>query len=524
MRNFIKFFGITAIVVVIGLLIASCDSIFSPGTDESGNGENTGGSGKGGGSEINPTITIKNNTGYGVSRVYIKPSTSVSWGSNLGYSISSDYIANGSSRTFTLSQPLSVNSEYDFRLQSTTGGNLFGKYKVTVSNNATITFTSSDLNDESNLPSITIQNRTGVSFSAIHIKPSVSSDWGTSFGTLSNNSNQNVTIPIPPSSYTTFDIQMRSTNPANTYTRNNVTVSNGLILTYTSEDSDNSLIGNPIIVFLNNTGFGVSRVYIKPSTSVSWGLNLGYSISSDYIANGSSRTFTLSQSLSANSEYDFRLESTTGSYSFRKYMVTVSDGMIITFTTNDLNDGSDLPSFTIQNRSGVAFSSVYIKPSVSSDWGTSFGSLSNNSNTSETIPIPPSSYTTFDIQARSTNPANTYTKNNVTISNGDVLILTSADSDNTLLANPVIVLQNNTGYSISGVWIKASSSASWGSALSGSISDGTSRAYTLSQTLSANNVYDIRLRQTSTSGNTFTKYNITVSEGMIVTFTTSDLE
>jgi len=512
MRYFIKIFGIFAFIALIGFSFTGCG--FLGGSEEDGNSTGSGG----GNTNVIPTITIQNNTGYSINGIYIKESTSTNWGSNLyGYST----LSNGASREFKLSKSLSANNEYDFRLQSTSGGHSFRKYKLTVSNNMTITFTSSDLNDGSNLPSITIQNRTGVNFNSIFIKPSASSDWGTSFGSLSNNGNQNITIPIPPSSYTTFDIQARSTNPANTYTRNNVTVSSGLILKYTSEDSDSSLIGNPVIVIQNNTGYSINGIYIKESTSTNWGSNLyGYST----LSNGVSRTFNLSQPLSANNEYDLRLQSTSGGHSFRKYMVTVSDGMVVTFTTNDLNDGSDLPAINIQNRAGVNFNSIFIKPSASSDWGTSFGSLSSNSNSSETIPIPPSSYTIFDIQARSTNPANTYTKNNVSISNGTVITLTSADSDNLLLANPVIVLQNNTGYSIAGVWIKPSSSASWGTALSGSIANGQSRAYTLSQSLSANNVYDIRLRQTTSSGSAFSKSNVTVSEGMILTFTTSDLE
>ncbi|MDR3002407.1 MAG: hypothetical protein LBU89_14250, partial [Fibromonadaceae bacterium] len=152
-----------------------------------------------------------------------------------------------------------------------------------------------------------------------------------------------------------------------------------------------------------------------------------------------------------------------------------------------------------------------------------YGSLSNNSDKAVTIPIPSSSYTTFDVQMRSSNPANTYTKS-VTISNGIVLTYTSADSDNSLTTLPIIVIENNTGYSIGGVWISPSSSTEWGSNRAGSISNGQSRTFTLSEPLSVNNVYDIRLRQNASSGNIFVKYSITMSEGMIVTFTDSDLE
>jgi hypothetical protein len=205
--------------------------------------------------------------------------------------------------------------------------------------------------------------------------------------------------------------------------------------------------------------------------------------------------------------------------------------MTINFTTSDLNDGSNLPTITIQNRSGKTFDSVHIKPSVISDWGSSFGSVSNNDNRSVNILIPPSNYTVFDIQMRSTNPTNSYTRNSVTISNGMNLTFTSADADNPTIELPVIVIQNNTGYTVggggifqnTGIYISPSTSTSWGDNLVPyvTILDGQSRAFPLSQHLSTNSVYDIRLMG---GGFTFTKYNLTVSEGMIVTFTANDLE
>ena len=77
-----------------------------------------------------------------------------------------------------------------------------------------------------------------------------------------------------------------------------------------------------------------------------------------------------------------------------------------------------------------------------------------------------------------------------------------------------------------GIWVKPSTSAlSWGANLvshyDAALSDGQSRAFTLSQHLSTQNVYDIRLRG---GGFSFIKRDVTVLEGMILTFTTSDLE
>jgi len=281
-----------------------------------------------------PTITIQNNTGYSIGSVYIKPSTSTNWDDNSWTYIS---FSNGTSRTFTLSLPLSTANVYDIRLArgSTSGNENFRKYRVSISNNMTVTFTSSDMDDGSNLPSITIQNRSGVTFNSLHIKPSSSSNWDTrNYGSISNNSDSTVGIPIPSSSYTVFDIQVRSTNPANTYTRNNVTISNGMILTFTRADSDNPLTGSPIIVIQNNTGYSIGSVYIKPSTSTNWEISSTY----QSFSNGTSRTFTLSQSLSTVNVYDIRLArgSTGGNENFIKTNIMVTDGMIVILTNSDL--------------------------------------------------------------------------------------------------------------------------------------------------------------------------------------------
>jgi len=519
---FSKVASVVTVAVISVFFLFRCAPIDIETEGEGSDGDGGSGGGVGGGHAISE-LNLKNNTGYTISGIYIKPSTSTDWGSDLlGYSSLGD----GLSKKFTFSKPLFAIDNYDIRLESSSGGYSFRKYAITVSNGSTVSFTAADLSDGSDLPSITIQNRSGVGVNSIYIRPSSmpesSLDWGKDYGSLSNNYDKSADIPIPPSSYTVFDIQMRSSNPTNTYTKKNVTVSDGMILIYTSADSDNPLIGTPIIVIQNNTGYTISGIYIKPSNSTDWGSDLlGYSSLGDRAL----RTFVLSDQLSVNSVYDIRLESSSGGYAFRKYAVTVSDGMIITFTVNNLDDGNNLPSITIQNRTGVSFNAIYVKPSEASDWGKDYGSLSNNYDKSIDIPIPPSNYTVFDIQMKSSNPTNTYTRNNVAVSNSMVLTYTSADSDSLLIGFPIIVIQNNTGYTVSDIHIRPSNSTDWGSGLLGysSLGDKTSRTFALSQSLSANRVYDIRLKSSS-GGYEFAKYNVTVSEGMIVNFTVSDLQ
>jgi hypothetical protein len=328
MKIQIKLIGIIALVAVIGFSMLACDF--------GGNDDSKGGNG------VNPTIHIKNNTGntflMGLGgSLFIKPDTEAgSWGSGnyrIGYAFN-----DGETFDITLSQPLSVHKVYDFRL---TGSGDFRKYGVTVSNGMTITFTTNDLNDGSADPKITIQNRSGKTFDSIHIKPSVSSDWSESSGWVGNNSDRDVTILIPPSNYTVFDIQMRSTNPTNTYTRSNITVSNGMTLLFTSADADSQTIELPVIVIQNNTGYAIEYgmftfrmgIWIRPSTEEGWGDGLYMGSWTPNIDDGTSRAFSLSQHLSTQNIYDIRIKA--GEHYFAKYNVTVTEGMIITFTTSD---------------------------------------------------------------------------------------------------------------------------------------------------------------------------------------------
>jgi len=91
--------------------------------------------------------------------------------------------------------------------------------------------------------------------------------------------------------------------------------------------------------------------------------------------------------------------------------------------------------------------------------------------------------------------------------------------------NRTIIINNNTGYTIgSGVYIKQSSSLDWGSNLLGhTISNGESTTYTLPARITNNGTYDIRFPNASGSGY-FTKYNVSLSFGMTLTFSSSDLE
>jgi len=307
--------GLLVVLLAIGLVFVGCTV-----EDKEKEGEGNDGGSTGGG--IKPTITVKNNTGYSVA-VYIKASTEVK---DWGYSVTGWYdLEDGKSGDYTLSKSISECNVYDIRLNG--GGYDFIKFGVTVSNKMSITFTTGDLNSMSSLPKITIQNRSGKSFDSVNIKPSASSDWGESFGWIGNNSDKSdITILIPPTNYTVFDIQAKSSNPTNTYTKTNVTITNGMTLLFTGADRVNSTIENPVIVIQNNTGYSV-YVYIRSSGSSEWGYNqLSYSWSTL----DDRKSYAISVSSGSK---DIKLNG--GGHDFIKSNVIVEDGKVYTFTTGD---------------------------------------------------------------------------------------------------------------------------------------------------------------------------------------------
>jgi len=336
MKNFFKvriapLFGIIALVAAIGFSMIGCDFFGSNNSDGSED-ENNGGNGGGGGT--NRTITIRNNTGYGLVQCLIKPSTSSDWNweSNFfpySYVVS---LENGESRTITLTPKIANNSVYDFRVTSSAGN--FTKYHTTLTSGMTLTYTQSDYDDGNQNPRITIKNLSGVDFNSVYVKPSSATDWGKNFGSVSNNLTNDFTLPFLLTYFGEFDIQLRSTNPTNTYTKTNVTVSDGMILTYYHADADDKQIVIPVAVIQNNTGYGLIQCYIRLSSSQTWGANLfpySYVISLD---NNESRTVTLPASIPNNSICDIRVTSSAGDYI--RTNISLTFGMIINFAYTDL--------------------------------------------------------------------------------------------------------------------------------------------------------------------------------------------
>ena len=332
-----KLFGFITFFMVIMCLMVGCD-VLSGNNDSDNNGGNNGGNS---GGATNPTITIRNNTGYtlqgsvSTNGLYIKPSTSSDWGSNIANS-SGYTINNTEERVFTLPTRITNNSVYDIRWISSFG--TFIKYNITLSFGMTLTFNQSDFVDSSQNRNLTIKNLSGINCNSCFIKPSSALDWGIDFGSINNNSERIIILPFS-SNFNVYDIQMRSSNPDNTYTKNNVSISNGDTIIFYATNSDNPQILNRVIVIENNTGYtlqgsvSTNGLYIKPSTSSDWGSNIANS-SGYTINNTEARAFTLPVGIMNNNVYDIRWRSSSGI--FVKYNVSLSFGMVLTFNIKDL--------------------------------------------------------------------------------------------------------------------------------------------------------------------------------------------
>jgi len=140
--------AVTAFAVFIVLGLGSCD--LPKDSDENNGGNSSGssdpsGNSNGGTTPTNRTIVIKNNTGYSIGSygggLWIKPSSSLDWGSSLGFFP----LSNGESYTYTLPANITNNGIYDIRFNNYSGNGYFTKYKVSLSFGMTLTFTASDL-------------------------------------------------------------------------------------------------------------------------------------------------------------------------------------------------------------------------------------------------------------------------------------------------------------------------------------------------------------------------------------------
>jgi len=88
-----------------------------------------------------PSIRIVNNTGYTIYQIYVSPSEDDEWGDDI---LGDEILENGKTFTYRLRFPLNRVSVYDIGVIDEDGDDYI-KWEVTVTNNASIVFTTEDM-------------------------------------------------------------------------------------------------------------------------------------------------------------------------------------------------------------------------------------------------------------------------------------------------------------------------------------------------------------------------------------------
>jgi len=336
----------------------------------------------------------------------------------------------------------------------------------------------------------------------------------------------NVVLADPSSINTSFTMPVGSVTVTATFSgggnNNGGTSSNSNSGGGTSSNGGGGNNVNTTITIVNNTSFSVTEVYVKPSTSNKWSADRETST----LANGTPKPYTIPAPYSATNEYDILLKNSSANQ-FRKYKVKITDGMTITFTADDLDNGSTLPTIYLRNRTGIAVSTVRIKPSGTADDWTIYEITINSNNTGDgyklDMAIPLTSYSKYDFQFVSGNPINTFSKNNVDIVNGTFVTFGRTEAATPIGGDQILVIENNTGARATEVYVRPAGSEDWGTDLfTGNQYDfenKESQVINLPRTLTGQ-IYDIRLR----SNAYYVQKNVPFTDGMLVNFVPGDKE
>jgi len=290
----------------------------------------------------------------------------------------------------------------------------------------------------------------------------------------------------------------------------------------------------------NNTGYTVYYAYVSLSSDTSWGSDR---LGSNILQSG--QTLTVS-SLTPNATYDIHLiDSDNDTYTKRN--IRFSPNQAVEFTQNDIDNrqntnssSSDRPTIKIVNNTGYTIYYVYVSPSSAEGWQNDVLEdevMLTTEYINVTLPYPLSHTNKYDIRLKDKD-GDTYTKWNLTISPNQTIEFRISDLDtqqNTTPATsptpittgdrPSVRIFNKTGYTIYFLYISPSSTDGWGEDVLGDNSILHHNNYLdvrLAYPLSSVNKYDVKLEDND--GDTYTKWNVTITPNMTINFTIGDLD
>ena len=189
-------------------------------------------------------------------------------------------------------------------------------------------------------------------------------------------------------------------------------------------------------------------------------------------------------------------------------------------------------AITVVNSTGYTGWYLYISPNSDENWGPDrLGSdvlLSGRSVTLQDIPA--SANNRYDLRLVDSDD-DSYTRWNVQILPNQTVEFTFSDIDSgsreTLISynGPPVTIVNNTGYTVYFLYISPATSDSWGEDRLASdqvLYSGQTVSVNLPQPLSVTNKYDIMLEDSD--GDTYSKYNVTVTANGRIVFNFSDID
>jgi hypothetical protein len=290
------------------------------------------------------------------------------------------------------------------------------------------------------------------------------------------------------------------------------------------------------VTIANNTGYTIYYLYIS-TESDSWGESVS---GSQVLRSGSTMIVNLPSSLSLTDRYNIMAVGIDGD-SYIKWNTLMPEGSRIEFTMADFNTDTELsavptqsmPQVTIVNNTGYTIYYLYISQTGSDSWGDdAFGShiLNSGSAMAINLPFPVISTDQYNIMAVGAD-GDAYIKWNALVTENGRIEFTMADFNTDTELNvyppqnmPQITIVNYTGYTFHYLYIKPAVSDSWGGDLLGerTLNSGYQINVNMPYPASVSNQYYIRA--VDSAGDSYTKWNIIVSEGGKIYFVVADVD
>jgi len=186
----------------------------------------------------------------------------------------------------------------------------------------------------------------------------------------------------------------------------------------------------------------------------------------------------------------------------------------------------------VTNNTGYHGYHLYIRAAGTNQWGTDLlgRNVLRNGQSFSVSSLPHSSNDLYDIRIVDSD-RDTYTKLNVVIRSNTNIVFSFSDfdgriaQDNAAADGPLITIVNNTGYLVYYLYISPTTSDTWGPdrlAANQTLPNGQSVSVRLPHPINVTNRYDIMLEDLD--GDTYSKYNVTVTANGQIIFTFNDFD